>query len=416
MALAPETKAFYSPTSTPILDLLRPAPRRGQVKLTAGEYFFFSSLLILILTTLTGLRAAWATVGSASDGLAVLLLFPAAALGFAFLVHQAGHMVTGWLAGFSPFGILSKPPSTRGNLPVYEPVTLGFLVLQCRKKHHLRRRLAMVFSGGPLAGFIVAAGLEFGHDWSHSSITVQYRMHLLAAFNLLVGLASLLPDTTRSGRFSDGARLLMLLKNDALAARLLSVLQMHRAMQKGVHPRKWDPELVARSTAVDDDTRDAVAGRWLAYLWASERQDITSATKYLEDALAAPGACSAGLRQRLFLEAAVFQAWFRDNPGKARAWATQLDHQRLAGFEKQRLNIALLWADGKLFDAFEQLAAYSRALEQLPASPARQLAEESAIDWKHQMESRMLTRAWRSMYTMSQQVDALNPNTLFTVS
>jgi hypothetical protein len=416
MALAPETKAFYSPTSTPILDVLRPAPHRGQMKLTAGEYFFLSSLLIVSLTTLTGLRAAWATVRSASDGLAVLVLFPAAALGLAFLVHQAGHLLTGWLAGFSLFGGLSKGWSAAGNLPVYEPVSLGILFLQCRKMQHLRRRLALVFSGGPFAGFIVAAGLEFGHDWSHSSMTVQYRVHLLAAFNLLVGLASLLPDTTRSGRFSDGARLLMLLKDDALAARLLSILQMHRAMQKGVHPRKWDPELVARATAVDDDTRDAVAGRWLAYLCAAERQDITSATKYLEDALAVPGACSARLLQRLFLEAAVFQAWFRDNPGKARAWATQLDQRRLAGFEKQRLNIALLWADGKLFDAFERLAAYSRALEQLPASPARQLAEESALDWKHQMESRMLTRAWRSMYTMSQQVDSLTPNTVSTVS
>jgi hypothetical protein len=154
-----------------------------------------------------------------------------------------------------------------------------------------------------------------------------------------------------------------------------------------------------------------VTANWLAYLWASERQDITSATKYLEDALAAPRASSAWLRDRLFVEAAVFQAWFRDNPGKARSWVAQIRSAKLAPLQQQRLTVALLWADGRLFDAWENMAECFRLLRQMPESPARELAEKSVQEWKHQMESRMLTRAWRTMYSLSQQMEESVPQT-----
>ena len=78
--------------------------------------------------------------------------------------------------------------------------------------------------------------------------------------------------------------------------------------------------------------------------------------------------------------------------------------------QKLRLDIALLWAEGRLFDAWEKLGTgYLVLLHELPASPGRTLAEESATEWKRQMESRMLTRAWRSMYSVSRQ---LEPNAL----
>jgi hypothetical protein len=74
--------------------------------------------------------------------------------------------------------------------------------------------------------------------------------------------------------------------------------------------------------------------------------------------------------------------------------------------QKQRLDIALLWAEGRLFDAWEKLGTGCLAeLRGLPVSPGRTLAEESAAEWKRQMESRMLTRAWRSMYSLSSQLE-----------
>ena len=167
---------------------------------------------------------------------------------------------------------------------------------------------------------------------------------------------------------------------------------------------RWDEAAIASDAALDDDSCDAVLARWIGYLWATERQDITLATKYLEEALTAPAASSAHLRDHLFTEAAMFQAWFRDDSAKARFWAAHIK-RRLSPLQKSRLGTGLLWSEGKLFDAWEKLGDYFDLLRGMPASPARDLLEQNALEWKKQMESRMLTRAWRTMYSMSQEVE-----------
>src|SRR5262249_22560189 len=159
------------------------------------------------------------------------------------------------------------------------------------------------------------------------------------------------------------------------------------ALARGEHPRTWSEASIFRSIAIDDDSRDAVSASWLAYLWAAERQDITSATKYLEEALAATVSASAtaGLRDRLFLEAAVFQAWFREDTAKATFWAGQIRDRKLTPLQHLRLEIALMWSVGKLFDAWEKIGDYFKILQELPATPARELMEQSAREWKSQM-------------------------------
>ena len=69
------------------------------------------------------------------------------------------------------------------------------------------------------------------------------------------------------------------------------------------------------------------------------------------------------------------------------------------------MKIVLLWAEGKPFDAWEQMAGYINQLDAIADLNARDLARKSALEWKHQMESRMLTRAWRTMYAMSREVE-----------
>ncbi|MGE5324176.1 MAG: M50 family metallopeptidase [Actinomycetota bacterium] len=410
MATATDTKAFpvSLPTSTPVLDALRPVSGRRPARLTAGEYFFVSSLVIALLTTLPRLRQWWASFSS-PEVFARALVLPVAAFLMAWLIHELGHFAAAWLAGFRV-----SPRSTgvhgHGNiLNVSDCLRVGVLSLEPRGMRNLRGRLAIIFLGGPFAGLLVAAVLEFGVNWSKAGMVLQGRVHLLSAFCVLLSLASLLPDTGHSGDFSDGARLVMLLRNDEKAARVYAVLQMQQWFAEGVHPSEWEPGLVHKAISGDDQSRDAVVGQWLGYLWAAERQDISAAAKHLEDALSAPASYSGNLGDRLYLEAAVFQAWFRDNPAKARAWAALIRRGGLTAFEQRRLEIALLWVDGRLFDAFEKMPDYFVSLKQLPESPARKLAEKSAMEWKRQMESRMLTRAWRSMYNMSQQVESSAP-------
>ena len=404
MTLAADTKTIsaYSPTSTPVLDVMRTASHSRPLKLTAGEYFFLSSLLIGALTITPALGQAPVRTGATGSLFQILFFFllaPACALAVAWLVHETGHLLAGFVAGFR----FSTPEPRQ----FHPGKAFWFVTAYPRSRDGFRRRLVTLYAGGPFCGLALSAVLEFSRDWNQMEATIRFFVHLLAAMSALVSVAALLPDTKRNGNFSDGARLLMLLRNDELAARWFAIAELEAARVSGVHPRAWDPAVVARAVALQDDSRDSVAAHWLAYIWANAAGDITSASKYLEETLsAAPAVCAPGLRDQLYLEAAIFQAWFRDNPAKARSWAALIRPGRLDSLETQRLQIAVLWAEGKLFDAFEKLTAYLENLGKVPSSPVRELAEKNAVDWKHQMESRMLTRAWRAMYSITQQVES----------
>jgi hypothetical protein len=407
MELAADTKqiARYSPTSTPVLDVLRPLPTRKRIRLNAGEYLFLSGAVILTLMGLPAFRrcaeylSPWLGVGPAS--LVVCLVIPGSALLAALAAHEAGHLFAARMAGFR---LSFFRRGYHAELYSCDALRLGILSLEPRKLDHLPQRLCFFAFGGPFVSLSLPLLVETYAQMAPVSFLAAFAVHVFTAVSMLLGVAELLPDTGK-GSFSDGSRILMLLKNDALARRWLSIVRLQLALDRGDHPRAWDETLVACAAAVNDDSRDAVAGRWLAYLWASERQDITAATKYLEEALAAPAPATAWLRDRLFLEAAVFQAWFREDSASARYWVERIRSRRLSPVQQLRLKVALLWAEGKLFDGFERLGDYLKLLGGLPASPARDLAEKSALEWKEQMKSRMLSRAWRAMYSLTQQVE-----------
>ncbi|MGB8129485.1 MAG: hypothetical protein WCG81_06810 [Candidatus Angelobacter sp.] len=425
MELAAESKLnnaqHYSPTSTPVLDVFRPLPPQTKESLSAGEYFLASSLAILILVALPSLRAVIEIAPGYWAGLIPII----AALSAGF-THEIGHILAGWFFDFRlkqiRIGALHFGRSARCAGPYCgDAITVGSAVFESRVSDQddatLRRSLLFLMFGGPVASTLLAGALEAAHYFIQPNLVVAFSLHVGAVFSALLAIAACLPDVNRRGIFSDGARLLMLLRDDAKAERWLSNIRCQIALNQGRHPRDWDQACVAAVAAVSDDSRDAYIARWLAYLWAAERQDITCATKYLEGALEVLSYATPRMRDHLFLEAAVFQAWFRDNPSKALFWVYRIRNNKLTRLQKQRLDIALLWSEGRLFDAWEKLGlGYFAELRELPASPGRTLAEESAAEWKRQMESRMLTRAWRSMYSISSQLEPASLQAAFAAA
>lgn len=410
MELVPDTQqlAKYSPTSTPVLDVLRLPAARRRDRIGADDYFFLSSTVILTLIALPWLSRTVALVSSVFsiqrlEAIAVtVLVIPAMALAAAVAAHEAGHILVAWLAGFR---LASANTSATGR-ELYSCLgfRLGIFNLEPRKTNHLSRRLLYVVVGGPAVSLLLPLALELSALLDRPQFLLAFAIHVFSVMSALLGVAELLPDAGK-GSLSDGARILMLLKNDAAGQRWISTLQLQLALLRGEHPRTWDVGTVTAAASIQDDSCDAVTARWLGYLWALERQDITSATKYLEEALAAPSSAAGALRDRLFLEAAVFQAWFREDSTKAIFWAKRIQQSKLLPLQQLRLKIGLLWSEGKLFDAWEKLGDYFYMLRDLPSSPARDLVEQSATEWKGQMASRMLIRAWRTMSGMSQQVE-----------
>ncbi|HEY6250243.1 MAG TPA: hypothetical protein VI685_09790, partial [Candidatus Angelobacter sp.] len=334
-----------------------------------------------------------------------LVFLPLLAFVAAVSLHQAGHLLAGRLAGFAAVKIKFGRFTLRDHLEPTDALSLGFIVMRPNGAQHLRRRLMYLVAAGPLASLLVPLIPEVALRLAQNRGGTIYfvlpaAVHLFSTFSFLLGLGSLLPDIDSRGNFSDGTRLLMLVKNDFRASRWLAIVELQLGLSSARNPHDWGEDLMARALGHKDDSFDTVAANWLGYLWASGRQDLGRATKCLEGALTGLAPSPGHLRDRILLEAAVFQAWYRHNLVKAQLWQSQiLDPESLPALDRERLEIASVWSEGKSFDAWEKLQEHLLRIRAIPDSPARASAERDALEWKAQMESRMLAGAWATMHS-----------------
>lgn len=399
--------ALDFPTATPILDVLRPLPNQGPVRLTTGDYFFVSSAVIVAFTEMPLIRQFLVALShrSALVFWTGILALPLVAFFSAISVHMAGHLLAGRFAGFEAVRTKIGRFTLRDRLESTDVLSLGFIVMRPWGAENLRRRLAWLVSAGPLANLLAAllaeTALRLAQNYGASiSFLVSDGIHLFAALSLILGTGSLLPDIDSSGNFSDGTRLMMLLENDSRASRVLAMLELQLFLRSAETPTSRGEDLIARALGQHDESFDTVAANWLVYLWASGRQDLETATKSLEEALAGLAHSPGHLRDRIFLEAALFQAWYRHNVVKARLWESQIaDPDALLPVDRKPLEIACCWSEGRSFEAWEQLGRHLTWLRELPASASRDAAERGAVEWKAQMESRMLSGAWATMHS-----------------
>src|SRR5262249_27813111 len=147
------------------------------------------------------------------------LALPAAALALSLTAHEAGHLLAAWLGGFTTSKKLSADPLVGGehdwSLDVLRVSTRSF---QSADQAGLRKRLLLLYAAGPAANFLLPVALEslaWAAGWGRIT---ELAVHLTTGFCVLQGIADLLPDTGRGG-YSDGSRILMLLRNDAAAQR-----------------------------------------------------------------------------------------------------------------------------------------------------------------------------------------------------
>ena len=408
----------YFPTSTPVLDVLRPFSPQRRDTLSTGSCVLISSAVILAFTGLPAIRFLLDSVSTHPLVFwSACLLLPLLCFFCATAVHEAGHVLMGRMTGFQTVLVKLGPLKFKSRnihqeLCSEQVFVMGAAVMKPQGVERLRQRLLYLVLGGPLASLLLPLILEtlvyvVPAQRGIGYLLTAFGLHIFSALSVLVGIAALLPDTNSKGEFSDGARLLMLARNDALAARWLAILQLQVALNSGIHPRHWDESLVARGVAEKDESSDTAVAHWLAYQWAIGRQEVTLATRDLEETLALIEAVPDHLRDRVFMEAAIFQAWYRHNVAKGHFWASQIRRQKtLSALQIMRMEIALQWAEGKPFDAWERLGEYLLLLDETPVSSIRDLTQKNALEWKAQMESRMLAGAWAAMHSWVQKFES----------
>ncbi len=193
-----------------------------------------------------------------------------------------------------------------------------------RDGHDLRRRVASLVAGGPLASAALAlgaggAGWALGGAWGGA-------LGILALVSAMIGLATLIPS--RAGGFSsDGARLLTLARGGPPAQREAAVFALVAQTLTGSRPRDWDEVLVAQASGLRDGQPMEEAAQSFLALHALDRGDASGAHRALTRRAEVHGALPPAARASLVVDAAFFEASVRRDPEQAQAWLDRLSER-----------------------------------------------------------------------------------------
>jgi hypothetical protein len=347
---------------------------RGMI--TAGAMFLFGGAF--------GFLAAEYGLGMLPDGLSgrqallVLALLPAVYL-LCVAAHELGHVAGGRIAGFrlllfivGPFRVERTADGFRPGLNRSILLSGGLAAMAPLGLQDLRRRTVVMVSMGPVASLMVGAQflalfqatspllLQAGAGFPSQLAAIL----LLATglLSLLLGILTLVPGRA-GGFYSDGARLLRLMRVTQETEREVALLALSGLTVAGTRPSEWDSELVALGAGIRDGGPFEVGGRQFAYAHALDRGDIDAARQHLNAALERIDQLPAASRSSLLLAAATFAALYDADAARARGYLEAAAREDLLAAPHQRLlaEAAVLLAEGDV-TAARQAALQAQAL------------------------------------------------------
>ncbi len=339
---------------------------------------------------------------SGAQGPLLLLLFYFLTVFLVLLIHELGHVAAGLAVGFHFEGVrvgplmLSKSPHglkfTLQRISDFD----GIAAMGTQQLRKLRQKLAIYTVAGPFANLL--SGLCV---WlflaSQLSVTLQHAirqsLQFFAALSIFVAVVNLIPYRRRNGMFTDGARLLSFVSSRVKTRRLLCLMALKMQTDSGVRLRNLKRTWIAHSCAIPDESLDALHAFWIAYLVSNDREDPEPAAQHLEKCLERFRIPSAQFQELLLMEAAIFQAWFRDDEQKAKIWSQKSEAGPAAPLLHQlRLAICMHWA-GRRYDELTSAWEKGRVhIETLPPSPAKDRLNDSWLEWKSELDTKRATR------------------------
>src|SRR5579859_894120 len=254
----------------------------------------------------------------------------------------------------------------------------------------LRTRLFVYAAAGPLANLlpalIISIYLPLNPDiatWS------TFLLGTFAHLSFAIGVPNLIP-VQLGGMQSDGFRMLRTWSAREKFERSFAMIRLSAQLQTGTRPREFDAEALKAALALDDNSGEAIGARLLAYASSADAEDPSNAARHLEAALSKSARLGNAARKHLMREAAVFQAWYREDAGKTLYWSKQVGALRFcAPVIRARQEIAVLWGTGERQKALEKLGQSFGLINKLPNNPGKKLIERSFSEWKEKMLERL---------------------------
>lgn len=300
-------------------------------------------------------------------------------------VHELGHLLGGIAVGFRPLLFMVGPlrierigDRVKTSFTFKNAMFGGLAACVPLDTRDLRRRTLWLIAGGPLAS-LVAGALFLA---ARPLVEAPLASTLLFAFgvvSLLLGIVSLAPMQAQ-GFYSDGARILRLMRGGADVEREVAIIGIMAASMSGQRPREWSAELIAAASAGEPDTLFGAAARQYAYQYEMDRGRTDAARVHLEAALSATEILPKQARPGLMLLAAYFAARVDGDAERARSFLAQGEGGLLtAGHTRPLVEAAIARAEGDRALAAERLDAAQAALQKATdAGSALAAADEIA--------------------------------------
>ncbi len=377
------------PASTPILDRLEPLPPLVP-HMSSSTHFLIGAVTGSLVACLF-LLGTWARVPAVrwiGDAFRHVSPFDVALAGVVSILvviamHESGHALAGWLAGFRihtirvnrfeihwPFKVSLYRGSRSG--------AGGWVVCTPGTTDHLAARSAVMIAAGPLTNLlsaVVVCALPFVKGpWSVMFVLIS----------VVIGGSNLFPFRGR-GVVSDGHRLLMLVRDRARAERWLASLKLTNDLVDGVQPENLSPAFIVMATAVKDDSVDTISAHAIAYASAFHRRDVAEAARLLEVCLQYSSVGTPMLREALMADAAIFHARRRHDAERAAEWLADMPAKTQLPWLRHLAEAAILEARSDADGARLQLDGAER-LVRARGNPAQQsIALRSIARWREDL-------------------------------
>jgi len=367
-------------SATPILDLTEPLPQPQADGLRLRN----------VVAILTGLAAA--LVLPNLPVLAILLGYLTISLVVA-AVHEFGHWLAGRSVGlrltFLAIGPLwLKRDSGRWKLRWRRHLTGGLILMSIDRVRRVRRRLLIWVAGGPIASLTTGAAalISCRAEKIGGNPAIGLPMAGFAIFSLLAGIQSL--RRLRFGRYAgDGMLFRTLLRSYEGAKQQVAAHALYMLKNRGVDRSQWNRRWMAMAAAPAEILTTTFHTDWLQYGLAA---DPETAAQCLERCLAASGRLSSEDREEnldeLFLEAAIFMAWHRNDARKADVWLKRAVHpERASAVVRRKAEVALNWAHGDFDRALAGLGQGCESTQQSTGARTGQ-AESWWREWRARIQ------------------------------
>ena len=141
-----------------------------------------------------------------------------------------------------------------------------------------------------------------------------------------------------------------------------------------------------------DNSKDALLGTWQAYAAANDRKDEWEASTHLEACLRSMAMGRGPFRDILLTEAGIFQAWFRRDASKAAVWFGRARNgKRMAPLLRTPAEVARHFVEGNFDLAYREWEKGLAVIERFQDAVQRERIRESWLEWKKEMEDRVIS-------------------------